>query len=228
MCTGGCGLVLQENNYSIHSARSSFSPPPLSRSKARPEDEPSLTEIKDLLCIWPHINEGIANVIYARFEKEKEKIKDRKKKIRLLAYITYLELNDAGYSFLPIEIAQLFQLKTSDVFRFQSILTDSSSTCSQIISLSNKYCSLLELSFSDKTKIGQICEALKNRCNANLKSLCMLVIWYYCSKKCSADLQQQPTLRNIAKKCHCNYDNLRRLIKKPFWITIEKEINTML
>lgn len=233
VCTQ-CGLVLEENNLfsDFNSLRSRFPSFSLGSYFSATVDDPSVTLIKDLLSRWLHIDEGMAEVIYNRFEKEKEKIKRKKKKNMLLAYIMYLELTNAGYSFMPAEIAQVFQLKTSDLFKFQSILSESSaksavSPSHSISAMSDKYCSLVgEISFKDKTKIGQICETLKTQCNTNHKSLCILVIWYYCTSAHPTVIHH--TLCEIAKKCHCNYDNLRRLIKKPFWSSLEREIDKLI
>lgn len=233
VCTQ-CALVLQEN-YSPFFFCSPLPPPPSppvppppppQASSSNIREAPSAIFLKDLLRTWPHIDEGISDAIYSRYLIEREKIKERKKQIRLLAYLAYQELNTSGYSFLPVEIAQLFGLKTSDMFRFQSLLTNATSTTSpSISSMSDRYCSTMELAYKDKRNVGQICEALKLRCNTNPISLCVLVIWYYCSKHISL---KHHSLQVIAKKCNCNYDNLKKLIKKPFWQALERDIDKML
>lgn len=215
VCTQ-CGLVLIDQICT-----QAFSPP-ISRLQEESREDPWITIIKDALHKWPQVEGKMCDIIYEQYLKEKKKLKDKKKQIRLLACITYNELIKGGYGCLPNDIAQLFGLKISDMNYFQNLMTGKVSP--NIIPISNRYCSLLNLSFKDKTKIATICDNLKEDYNTNLKTLCILVMWYYCAQK----YPNQYSLQYIAYTCECNYQHLKKIIKKPGWKRLEEEVGQIL
>ena len=225
VCTE-CGLVLEDNfvliphghSPSFHKqqiADTSFFSPSTSSSS-------SLSLIKDLLHKWPQVEEKMIDIIWQHYVNVEEKIKDKKRRVRLLASITYHELSQAGYSCLPEDVAQLFGLTTSDVFHFQSEIINK--TLPQIVPISSRYCALLDLPFKDKENIGFICNILKDHYNTNLKTLCLLVIYHYCNQK----YPRRYNLRDIARTCHSNVENLTKVIKRSCWLRLEKEIKRVL
>jgi len=216
VCTE-CGLVLIEQIYS----QTLFHSLPLHK-KTKDDEDFWVRTIKDLLHKWPQVEGKMCDIIYQRYQDERKKLLDKKKHIRLLACITYNELTKAGYGCLPNDVAQLFGLKTSDVCYFQHLLT--SKVSPEIIPISNRYCSLLNLPFKDKELIGTICDTLKEEYNTNLKTLCILIMWYYCVHK----YPNLYSLQYIANTCESNYQHLKKVIKKPGWSRLEDEVARIL
>lgn len=185
-------------------------------------DCPASNMIKDLLHKWQHVEGKMCDIIYDRYLKEKDKIADQKKHTRLLCYITYNELSKAGYGCLPKDVAELFGMSTSELFHFQDIVNDTSSP--QISAIASEYGSLLDLSFKDKERISFICNTLKDVYNTNLKTLSILVTWYYCNLKYPGKYN----LKRVCGTCNINYDNIQKVIKKPGWKRLEMEVQQAL
>lgn len=208
VCTQ-CGLVLIDQTYS-----QAFSLPLFDKANR----DLWYVKIKDVLSAWPHVEERMYDIIYHRYLKEKKNRSNIQNPIKLLACITYNELIKDDYGCLPNDVAQLFGIKTSDICSFPNLSTDKASP--NIVPISNRYCSLLNLSFEDKNIIASICDTLKDDYNTNLKTLCILVIWYYC-------IRQYPktySLAYIANTCQCNYLHLKRVIKKRNWARLEEVV----
>lgn len=179
-----CALVLEENlplsfpyTHTEHHIGDSFtSSKQIHVVKDIRKDHADFFEI--ILGKW-NVNGKDQSEILRKYEKMKTNINSHKKdNYKMFAYCVYSVLSKTGYGITPDEVARTFNVKKKNMFQYQTLIDDSEYTT--IRPISDKLCARLDLPFKDKKKIGEICEQYAMTSNQNLKTVCILVIYYYC------------------------------------------------